>query len=328
MNLTATRPCPVPAPHSVASRATPTWFGEPDRALFGWVHAPTSTPARGAAVLCAPLFREQDVAAYTLRRLALELAERGVLAIRFDYHGTGDSSGEDDEPGRVAAWQDSVAQAVTLAKDCGATSVTLVGMRAGALLAASMAQLAGVGALVAWDPCESGRQFVRQQRALHRLSFGENASGSDTVEVPGFVVANETAGALNHLAPKVRGSAITHALVLTRPSTPIPSELASDLEGCVLDRCAAIGQADLLEGNGERQRVPLSTISQIAHWVQRRCGDGQFAPSVPATRPLVLEHPDANPITETAVRLGPSQLFAIADRAGGGHRRAGRGLHQ
>ena len=311
MNLTIPRPRPVPAHPAALARATPLWFGPPQRPLFGWVHTPRENRARGAAVLCAPLFGEQDIAAYTLGRLAAELAGLGVLAIRFDYDGTADSSGSERDGRRVEAWRESVAHTVALAKDCGAPSVTLVGMRAGALMAASMAHLPGVGSLVLWDPCESGRHFVRQQQALQRLAFPDTVHDEDAVELPGFVASKETARDLGDLRSHVLGSAVSHALVLTRPATPIPGPLASDLANSALDRSEALGQAELLEGNGERQEIPLSTISHIAHWVAQRGTDDAFVAAVPNAATVVLGGSDQHPITETAQRLGTSGLFAI-----------------
>src|SRR3984957_6689181 len=105
MNLFSPRARPVRPVAGGTRTATPLWFGPDKRPLFGWVHAPTDGMARGAAVLCPPLFLEQDIAYYSFRRLAEELAARGVLAVRFDYDGTGDSAGGAEDPGRVRAWR-------------------------------------------------------------------------------------------------------------------------------------------------------------------------------------------------------------------------------
>ena len=171
MNLFSARARPVRPVAGGTGNATPLWFGPDERPLFGWVHAPNGGMARGAAVLCPPLFLEQDIAYYSFRRLAEELAARGVLAVRFDYDGTGDSAGGDEDPGRVRAWQQSIAAAAALARDLGAPSLVLVGMRAGALLAASALRATDATGFVAWDPRHSGRRMVREEHALHRLRF-------------------------------------------------------------------------------------------------------------------------------------------------------------
>jgi alpha-beta hydrolase superfamily lysophospholipase len=311
MMIFSNRALPVQPVSGATGTATPLWFGPPERPLFGWVHAPAGAVADGAAVLCAPLTREQDVAGYTIRRLAQELAARGVLAIRFDYDGTGDSARGDEDPGRVRAWQQSIEHAATLARQCGAPSLTLVGMRAGALLAAATARATGATGLVTWDPCTSGRSLVREEHALHRIHFGDAVTRADEVEVPGFVLSAETAGDLGRLDPDGRGSSLERALVLLRPSTRIPPSLADGLAECAVDVDVAVGQDLLLEGTGEHQQVPLVTIDRIAAWVAESGPATTFPVQVPATGPVCMRDRDGRGLTERTVRMGSTDLFGI-----------------
>ena len=62
MNLFSPRARPVRPVAGGTGHATPLWFGPDERPLFGWVHAPNDGMARGAAVLCPPMFLEQDIA--------------------------------------------------------------------------------------------------------------------------------------------------------------------------------------------------------------------------------------------------------------------------
>ena len=87
---------------------TQVWFGPEPRPLYGWVSRPAGGLARGGAILCPPMGEEGRAAHRTFRRLAEELAEAGNVALRFDYDGTGDSAGLQDDPDRVPAWQDSI----------------------------------------------------------------------------------------------------------------------------------------------------------------------------------------------------------------------------
>jgi alpha-beta hydrolase superfamily lysophospholipase len=305
------RPRTVLPVSGAAGTGTPLWFGPPERPLFGWVHVPAGSLARGAAVLCAPLTREQDVAGYTIRRLAEELAARGVLAIRFDYDGTGDSARGDEDPGRVLAWQQSIEHAATLARDCGAPNLTLVGMRAGALLAAATARVTGATGFVAWDPCKSGRSLVREEHALHRIHFGDAVSRSDEVEVPGFVLSAETADDLGRLAPDGRGSSLRRALVLTRPSTTIPPSFTEGLAECAVEFGDAVGQDLLLEGTGEHQQVPLATIDRIASWVSESCPATTFPVQVAASGSVFMRDRDGRGVIERTLRMGSTDLFGI-----------------
>ena len=78
----------------------PLWFGPADEPLFGWVHQPAREGCRGAVVVCPAMGQERDFSHYFLRRTAQDLADLGFLVIRFDYPGTGDSTGSALEPGR------------------------------------------------------------------------------------------------------------------------------------------------------------------------------------------------------------------------------------
>ena len=80
---------------------TQVWFGPESRPLYGWVARPAGGVARGGAILCPPMGEEGRAAHRTFRRLAEELADAGIVALRFDYDGTGDSAGLQDDPDRV-----------------------------------------------------------------------------------------------------------------------------------------------------------------------------------------------------------------------------------
>src|SRR3984957_12824732 len=312
MNLFSPRARPVRPVAGGTRNATPLWFGPDKRPLFGWVHAPTDGMARGAAVLCPPLFLEQDIAYYSFRRLAEELAARGVLAVRFDYDGTGDSAGGDEDPGRVRAWLQSIAAAAALARDLGAPSLDLVAMRAGALLAASALRATGATGFVAWDPRQSGRRMVREDHALHRLRF-DDAVPVDGVELPGFVLSPETALDLEQLEPDAPGSGLERALVLLRSSESIPAPLAAALghSHLELELGEAVGQRQLLEGNGEHQQIPLTTIERIATWVFDSFAPTAFALKPAASMPRRIPSRDGRPLVERTVRIAPSGLFGI-----------------
>ena len=110
---------------------------------------------------------------FTYRKLADRLAEQGLAVLRFDYDGTGDSAGQETDPGRVDAWLSSVTAAVDELAATGVPRIGLVGVRMGGLFAAhEAARRGGVDALVLWDPCVSGKAFLREQRMLRLLSSG------------------------------------------------------------------------------------------------------------------------------------------------------------
>ncbi len=173
--------------------ATSLYFGPEDRPLFGWVHQPADGRSRGTVILCQPLIREYISAHYTFRMLAEVLAARGITAIRFDYDGTGDSAGTGDDPRRIDAALASIGHAVDLARRVGDGPLALVGMRMGALLAACAAEACGsVAGLVLWDPCDSGREFLREQSALFRILYGKTRPENGGTEIAGYVLTPGT----------------------------------------------------------------------------------------------------------------------------------------
>jgi predicted alpha/beta hydrolase len=77
-----------------------------------------------------------------LRAVALALAERGQHVFRFDYRGTGDSSGELGEV-TVSDWLQDVALTVKKGREIsGSSRVRLLGVRAARCLACAAAHVA------------------------------------------------------------------------------------------------------------------------------------------------------------------------------------------
>lgn len=142
----------------------PFFFGTSRRPLYGVYH-----PARGAAarptgvVLCPPMGQEYIRTHRAFRQLATQLSKQGFHVLRFDYGNTGDSGGV-AEDGRPLEWVQDIGTAIEeLADSAGTKRVALVGIRLGALLAATAAHAReDVDALVLWDPVDDGAEYVRE----------------------------------------------------------------------------------------------------------------------------------------------------------------------
>ncbi|MDB4975705.1 MAG: hypothetical protein JWN48_4046 [Myxococcaceae bacterium] len=176
--------------------AVPLVFGPAKSRCFGWFHEPSGVSRATGIVLCRPLGFEGTSAYETFTKLAEYLADAGFAVVRFDYHGTGDSAGSDADPDRVAAWLTSVAAAMDEVTKLGRVSqVALFGVRMGATLAAKAASLrGGVGSLVMWAPCVTGRSFARELKASTLLR-----EGADEAESPSRSAANGDLEALGYL---------------------------------------------------------------------------------------------------------------------------------
>ncbi len=295
-----------------AATATPLYFGPEDRPLFGWVHQPGDGLSRGTAILCQPLLREYISAHYTFRMLAEALAARGITAIRFDYDGAGDSAGTDDDPGRIDAALASIGHAVALARSLGDGPLVMVGMRMGALLAACAAEACGsVAAVVLWDPCGSGREFLREQSALFRLLYGKTRPENGGTELAGYVLTPDTAEALGALVAPASLPSVEHALVLDRSDRSAAGTFGVD--EARVDRMCAVGQAELMDVEPFLSQVPTLALENIMNWLEDVLPPERAAQHELETRDHISARSrEGIPVTERIVALGPHGLFGIA----------------
>jgi alpha-beta hydrolase superfamily lysophospholipase len=295
--------------------ATPFWFGSTQRPLFGWFHAPQDRPVSGGVVLCPPLGIEAICVYFSYRVLAERLAEAGIAVLRFDYDGTGDSVGDDDEPGRVEAWLGSVHAALDVLTASGVGRVGVLGMRMGALLAADeVARWGHVDALVLWDPCVTGRSFLREQRALRMLSIGGEDGADGSVDAPGLRFHPQTVDSLNGLElPEAAGDLAGRTLVLTHPERPRSARLTRRLGQSGVEWMEATGQGALLDP--PLQEPPYETIGHVADWLSGALA-GPAGPIVtPESGPAVVgRSPGGEAIVE---RHRPLELFGIVTEVPG-----------
>lgn len=299
---------------------TPICFG----GCFGWIH---SSSGSHGIVICSAHGYEDMVTHRIWRAQACRFAEAGLPTLRFDYHGTGDSIGADDDGGRVQAWLDSVRLAVeALRTHTGVEKVTLVGFRLGALLAAAAAEsLENIDGLALVAAPASGAAYVRQMRVLARMAAPIASAPPtppewrDDVEMGGAFLTAETIGDLGRLDfMALQKRPARRVLIFNRPDIPPDTRLAA--------RMAELGaevQVDTLRGYREMVRFaahlcvpPHEDFARLTNWV--RAGASPSSPRSPrAVQSAPMDMPDA---VETPVRFGPdTKLFGIRcqPKAGG-----------
>lgn len=136
--------------------------------MLGFYHAPArDVPSAPAVLLCSPFGPEAIRSYRMLRLLADRLASAGCPVLRFDYHGTGDSPGE-DEVASLPGWAGDVGVAHReLAARSGKNKVAWIGLRLGASLCALAAQTTrtGLDLLVLWDPVVVGSSYLESYRS-------------------------------------------------------------------------------------------------------------------------------------------------------------------
>jgi len=172
---------PAPEPRTVKKqeaprKITPFYFGAAEDPLFG-VYSPPSGGAtrQAAALLCGPVGIEYQRTHYAMRLTASHLARAGFHVLRFDYHGTGDSSGHVDA-GQFDRWVGDVALAAReLSENSGIRKLTIVGMRLGAALAIEALARRDIAArsLVLWDPVVSGAEYIAALEKMNEEVIAE-----------------------------------------------------------------------------------------------------------------------------------------------------------
>jgi uncharacterized protein len=145
------------------------FFGDRRRQRFCAYHEPTGVGRPRAVLLCNPGPQEYRQCHFVLRQLADRLVEHGLHVLRFDYIGTGDSSG-DASDGSLAHWTDDVEEAATeLRERSGVSRLSIVGIRLGAAIAArAVGRGLRVQDLILWDPVVNGSRYLAHLRAVQQ----------------------------------------------------------------------------------------------------------------------------------------------------------------
>ena len=257
---------------------TPVVFGAAGKQLMGSYHAPAPELAVAAGVvLCNPFGYEAMCTHRTYRQLAERLAIAGFDVLRFDYHGTGDSSGRSDEPNRIRAWIESVRAAVDeLRLIAGVAWIDLLGVRLGATVAALACLECDVRDLVLWAPAVSGRAFLREVRALQMLKArggiapgAPDDQGGPVAGPPFEPTTLRELSDLNLLSQ--RGHFAERALIIPRDDLPNDDEkLALHLRQCGVEAelRAEPGYARMMD-HPEIAAVPYATLDAIVAWIRR-----------------------------------------------------------
>jgi len=255
--------------------------------------------------------------------------------LQVDYDGTGDAAGLDSDPGRLEAWQASVRAAVDLARSGGARQVAVLGMRLGATIAASVAAGCDLDALVLWDPCDSGRSYLRDQELLRQVYMGDERSavavggpGATSVEVLGAVYGPETVAELTRLTlAGCEGELAERALVLLRSGRRVRKVVADWLSGHRVEVETITGQEELLGSWYGAAKVPertLGTIQAVVSWLSGAVGLEEHNFELNKQLVARVNVPGGEVVTEEILSFGPNKLFGIMTTCASSYERAER----
>lgn len=123
-----------------------------------------------AVLICGSMGHEYARAHRNLQQLAQLLAENGFDVLRFDYCGTGNSSGICGS-GTPEQWENDIRHAAQWMKErCPSSRFSAIGLRFGATLLANVPDMNG-DTLLLWDPALSGASYLSQLAQFHRRAL-------------------------------------------------------------------------------------------------------------------------------------------------------------
>lgn len=237
------------------------------------MHRPEGVSYRDhGIIICPPLGYEQIHSHRTLRHLADTLAAARFAAVRFDFHGTGDSSGWDEDPDRVTVWLANFRDAHHwLRQQLGCRRISTIGLRLGAMLAAQAALEQPLDSLLLWAPVVKGRSYVRETKALSLTSSGNlprSAATTGEIESAGFVLTEQTVRDLSCLDLLQGRPLCRRALILSRDDTPQDTHLLEHYKahGIETTQVAVPGYADMM-AEPHFCKVPSTAINTIVDWL-------------------------------------------------------------
>ena len=276
-----------------AASATPAtramWLGAGSLRTFAIVHEPPVPTGRGI-VICNALGFEGLLAHRPFHHLGHRLAAEGICAARIDYEGTGDAPGDGHGPRSIDAALASIADGVRLLREeHGCTQVSLLGLRAGALLAALAATRTAACELVLWEPVISGARYVRELTATARLAAAARHGATDDevtggpLEVVGFepapTLVEELRAADLVAAVAAVGSPLARRILLlsrpTRASESLRAALAAS--GSHVDVEEVLDWDGFMVADETASERPDQTLGSITAWLGApaadTCGD-------------------------------------------------------
>lgn len=270
-----------------SSRGVPGWLEVGTEALSVVTHVP-STRVRGVMVIAPSMGRESVVAHRALRVLALTAVAQGLLVLRFDWRGTGESTGA--TPSQPAVdWVEDLRGVVALGRSMASSApVTVVGLRLGAAVAAAaMATEGAADHTIGWEPVE-GKRWLREHKALRKLSLDQSP---------------ESAGA------EVDGAWFDDAAAASIRDLKLPPESRDRRWSPYLDPDRAAAEATYAAASRDA-RVPRAAIQDIvAQVVDHSRPDCSVAAPEGAVLPVVHTHVvDGVAVREEFVEIGPDRL--------------------
>jgi len=258
----------------------PFFFGSSSQPLYGVYHPQSAQPMKKEAILLCPPFGQEYMRSHrAFRQLAMLLARQGFPVMRFDYRGTGDSSG-DIEDVTLAGWLEDIEVAIEeLQETAGVERINVVGLRLGALLAsAALSRMAsdnkssGINKLILWDPINSGEAYDRE---LQEEMVKEGASACNLIDENGTLHFNgfplvksmrDDLSSMDLLTLETKAEKVFHVVSEEHDSATVLKECLSQNKNYVYEHASAPGNWNYVDAYGGIL-LPQPVIQAIVNWM-------------------------------------------------------------
>ena len=150
--------------------ATPLYFGDSNRKLYGVYHHPEKRGRGAPAVLLLNPFGEEAIRAFRIfKMLAERLARNGAAVLRFDYYGSGDAAGDDAAVDFEGMASDALAAHEELEALSERRRFVWIGLALGGAVAWRVSQELprALDQLFLWEPATSGQAYLTALRDAH-----------------------------------------------------------------------------------------------------------------------------------------------------------------
>lgn len=276
-------------------RLYPEYLLDSHAPVFSWLHAPEPETCKNLTVIvCSPLGHEYTHSHRSLKFLADRFATQGLPVYRFDFHGVGNSPGDEFAADTLNLWLADIALMIRQArKDYPNNKLCLLGLRFGATLASMASERNQIDYLVLWEPIVKGRAYIRELEAIARFAEDNDTVAGDYIESAGFLMSLDTAAELKKLDLRHVDLRSVAALLYVHDdaSDPDAGFVDSLVEaGIVLEQSGQPGYADMM-AEPHHTRIPEQAIEQIARWLLARAEllQAQAAAHEPGARQITFE---------------------------------------
>jgi alpha/beta superfamily hydrolase len=256
------------------------FFGPANRRLFGaFFDARTYAQREHGIVFCYPYGDEYTRSHRACRHLARQLTEAGFPTLRFDYSGTGDSSGC-DEDASLEAWREDIGHAIDeLRGRTGVELICLAGLRLGAsLVYQSASTRRDVTTLILWEPIVNGSAYMTELAQQHQELYWrffddiDSSKAGPELEFLGHAMnpaLSDEITKLDLLTPgDVRGRNVL--IIESQPSSDVDrlrAQLANSTDGVTFQRIPSFAawRDDIDKG-----LVPNDVLTEIVTWTSKQ----------------------------------------------------------